>query len=316
LPSPLPVLAEVWRGKVLESVHHGAAVVVDSSGDVLDSIGPSDLVTTLRSAAKPLQAIPLLTLPGAAELDLSDEELAICCASHPGEPRHAALAASVLALSGYLPDDLVCGSAGEPPSPLKHGCSGNHAAILLAARLLDAPLDGYHLPDHPVQRHIFNIIREVSGSDSVVIATDGCGIPTFGLTIRQMACAFARLVSPLAAWRRIPQAIASYPELIGAPDRIDVCVMKATSGRIIAKGGAEGLMRLADRTNQLGMAIKIADGSIRALGPVTIALLMRYGWISGDEAESSLLRDLRTLRIFGPDGSRTGDILPSPALES
>ncbi len=312
----LAILAEVWRGEIRESIHQGAAVVADASGAVLESIGDTDLVTTLRSAAKPLQAIPLLTLPGAAELELADDELAICCASHPGGPRHSALAASVLALSGYLPDDLVCGPAGDPPSPLKHGCSGNHAAILLAASLLDAPLEGYHLASHPVQRHILQIIREMSGADSVLIATDGCGIPTFGLTLRQMARAFARLVSPDGAWRRIPQAMAAHPDLIGPTDRIDVCIMQATGGRIAAKGGAEGLIVLADRTKQRGMAIKIADGSTRALGPVTIALLLKWGWISVDEAKRSELRDLRTPAILGPDGSKAAEILPAQELNS
>src|SRR5689334_12584069 len=107
--------------------------MTDAHGRVLAGAGNPEARTTLRSAAKPLQAIPLVTLPNAPSLGLRDEELAITCASHPGSPRHAALAASVLALSGFLPDDLVCGPAGGlpgAPSPLRHGCSGNHAGIL------------------------------------------------------------------------------------------------------------------------------------------------------------------------------------------
>src|SRR5438094_2693746 len=106
-----PIIAEVWRGHICESVHTGVFAQVNSRGDLIQHVGDPDLVTTLRSAAKPLQSIPLLTLPGSDSLGITDEELAICCASHPGEPRHAALAASVLALSGFLPDDLVCGEA-------------------------------------------------------------------------------------------------------------------------------------------------------------------------------------------------------------
>src|SRR5207249_1781996 len=101
---------------------------------------------------------------------------------------------SVLALSGFLPDDLVCGVANWPESPLKHGCSGNHAAILLAARLMGAPLDGYHLAEHPVQALILKTITEMSGARGIAIATDGCGIPTFGLRLRDMAQSFAALV--------------------------------------------------------------------------------------------------------------------------
>src|SRR5437867_3465230 len=109
----LPIVAEVWRGDILESIHLGAAVEVDSSGALLFSLGDPSFLTTLRSAAKPLQAIPVVTLSGSEQLGLSDEELAICCASHSGEPRHSALAASVLSLSGFMPDNLVCGPAGR-----------------------------------------------------------------------------------------------------------------------------------------------------------------------------------------------------------
>src|SRR5207248_6836078 len=116
-------VAEVWRGDVLECIHVCAVAEVDANGAIFSSLGDPDVITTFRSAAKPLQAIPAVTLPGAEKLELSSEEIAICCASHPGEPRHSALAASVLALSGFVPDNLVCGPAGRHGSPLDHGCS-------------------------------------------------------------------------------------------------------------------------------------------------------------------------------------------------
>ncbi len=323
-------VAEVRRGEILEAVHHCAYAEVDSAGALISAAGDPDLVTTLRSAAKPLQAIPLVTLPQAQALSLTDEELAICCASHPGLPRHAALAASVLALSGFLPDDLVCGP-GLTASPLTHGCSGNHAGMLLTAHLLDAALEDYYLPDHPAQQLILSWICKLSGVEEARVATDGCGVPTFGLRLREMAAEFARLVGPGAEWSRIPQVMRAHPELIGEPDWIDVRLMQATCGRIVAKTGAEGLLCLGislappvlgaggaslqqagsavgagrrpgphpryaapeSEDAARGLAIKILDGSTRALPALTLAILDRCGWLTPEEAESLLLAGFR-----------------------
>jgi L-asparaginase II len=302
------VLAHVLRGDILESVHLGAAAEVDSTNKVLSSLGDPQIVTTLRSSAKPLQAIPLVTTPGVETLNLSDEELAICCASHSGEPRHSALAASVLALSGFPPDNLVCGPAGRHGSPLDHGCSGNHAAILLTAKLNSFPLEGYYLPDHQVQTLIAAIIEELSGTKNLAIAQDGCGIPTYGMKLQDMARAFAALVCPGAPWSRIPDVMARQYDLIGSPDWIDVRLMQVTSGRIIAKTGAEGLLCLGCRHTGRGMAVKIADGSTRALGAVTISYLLFAGWISEDEAQNPLLLDLRHPILRSSTGDNAADI--------
>lgn len=301
-------IAEVWRGKIRESLHQSAVVEVGLEGTLLSSWGDPDFVTTLRSAAKPLQVLPLVTLPNSGELGLTDEELAICCASHPGLPRHTALSASVLALSGYIPDALVCGPAGDPPATLKHGCSGNHAAILAIARLLGAPLAGYEKPDHPAQQLIRKIIALMASSTDMQIAVDGCGIPTFGLRLREMAAAYASLCQAGAHWERVPRVMGGHPELIGPEERIDVRLMQVTGGRIIAKTGAEGLLCLGLRAQGRGMAVKILDGNPRALGPVTITALERIGWLTPEEAMDSRLDQLKRPKLLGPDGNVVAEI--------
>lgn len=301
-------IAEVWRGGIRESLHRSAIAEVDLEGTLLSFWGDPDFVTTFRSSAKPLQAIPLVTLPNSGELGLTDEELAICCASHPGFPRHAALAASVLALSGYVPDDLVCGPAGDPPVALKHGCSGNHAAILAIAHLLGAPLAGYEKPDHPAQQLIRKMIALMASSTDMQTATDGCGIPTFGLRLREMAAAYASLCRAGAHWERIPQVMGEHPELIGPEERIDVRLMQVTKGRIIAKTGAEGLLCLGLRAQGRGMAVKILDGNPRALGPVTIAALERTRWLTPEEAADPRLDELKRPKLLGPGGEVAGEI--------
>jgi L-asparaginase II len=287
----------VRRGPIRESLHVGCGAEVDDAGDLRAAWGDPEFITTLRSAAKPLQAVPLVLHPSYCGLGVRDEELAIGCASHPGLPRHCGLAASLLALSGFVPDDLVCGPAGNPPVPLKHGCSGNHAAILLLAKLIGAPLEGYEQPDHPAQRAIREQIAAMAGGllpvlmptertdmegdrseavsepegPSLLPATDGCGIPTFGMRLRDMARAFAALTRPDAPWADIPRVMGAYPELIGAEEWIDVRLMQVTQGRVVAKTGAEGLLCLGMAGQGRGMAIKVLDGGTRALGLMTIA---------------------------------------------
>jgi L-asparaginase II len=293
--------AEIVRGSIIEGIHAASYAAVDRDGRLLSAAGYLNLVTSLRSAAKPLQAIPLTTLPNAGEVDLRDEELAVCCASHPGLPRHAALAASVLSLSGFLPDDLVCGPAGDPPSPLCHGCSGNHAGLLLGARLLGAPLQGYHLPSHPVQQLVLRTIQEMSES-RILTATDGCGIPTFGLPLTGMARAYAALTRQEALWARIPAVMAAHPELVGSADKIDVRLMQATGGRLIAKTGAEGLLCIGVREAGMGMAIKVMDGSTRALGLFALEALRRADWIRAGELASPLLEPFRRPVLLASTG--------------
>ena len=300
--------AEVVRGSIREALHSAYFAVVDDSGRLLCAAGDPDLVTTLRSAAKPLQAVPLTTLPAARDLDLRDEELAICCASHPGLPRHAALSASVLALSGYLPDDLVCGPAGDPPSPLKHGCSGNHAGLLLIARLLNADLHGYDRQDHPAQTLVAHTIREMAAMPRLHLALDGCGIPTLGLRLRDMARSFAALTRPSAPWSRIPDVMAALPELIGSEEWIDVRLMQATGGRLVAKTGAEGLLCIGVRDSGLGLAIKVLDGSTRAIGLLALEALRVAGWIRDNELASPFLDPHRHPVLVSSTGVAAGEI--------
>jgi L-asparaginase II len=301
-------IAEVWRGDIRESLHACVVVEVDERGALLSAWGDPEFITTFRSSAKPLQAIPLVTLPNSEQLDLTDEELAICCSSHPGLPRHTALAASVLALSGYIPDHLVCGPAGNPPVPLKHGCSGNHAGILAVAHLLGAPLQGYEKPDHPAQLLIRKMIALMASSTDMRIATDSCGIPTYGLRLREMAAAYASLCQAGAHWERIPQIMGKHPELIGPKERIDVRLMQASQGRIIAKTGAEGLLCLGLRDQGRGMAIKVLDGNPRPLGPVTWEALRRTGWMLTDVTHEHRLEELKQPKLWGPNGEVVGEI--------
>ena len=150
-------LTRVFRGSEVESVHRGSIAVVDARGKLIAFAGDPATRSCLRSAAKPFQAIPLLEYGGIEEYDLTPEEIALTCASHGGEPLHVATAAAMLRKGEFDEEDLLCGAhlpydekaaadlraSGEPPSPLHNNCSGKHAGMLLATRVMDAPSARY-----------------------------------------------------------------------------------------------------------------------------------------------------------------------------
>ena len=236
-------------------------------GEVAEAWGDPQLVTFMRSAAKPLQALPLAR----AYKSLSPEELAIACASHGAAPEQLEAVKVLLARSWSSEDDLECGPVDG--SRLRHNCSGKHAGMLAVCAVRDWPRAGYRLPSHPLQREIAALVAEAAGATSELpTATDGCGVVTFALPLAQMASAFARLAAgEFEEADRIAGAMTALPELVEGPGRTATEVMKALPG-VIAKGGAEGLLCVG-YPDGVGFALKCEDGSSRPLGPAAGFLL-------------------------------------------
>jgi L-asparaginase II len=242
----------VRRGDVVEAVHF---VHVASTEGVLHG---EDVVSHLRSSAKPIQAIPLAD----AYDDLDDDELAIACASHQAEPAQLDAVRKLLARAGASVDDLECGpQEGRPEGKLGHNCSGKHAGFLAVCREKGWPFEGYRLLEHPVQRRI----RELLGGDGLPCAIDGCGIPTYALPLIAQAALLTR------APERIANAMRARPDLVGGDGADDTALMRLLPGWI-AKRGAEGLLCTAAPDGR-GFAFKVADGNGRALRPALAAVL-------------------------------------------
>jgi L-asparaginase len=246
----------VTRGDIVESRHLAHAVVV-RDGEVAESWGEPDLVAFVRSAAKPLQALPLVPY------DLPPEELAIACASHEARPEQLVAVRALLERAGASKDELECGA--EHGSKLRHNCSGKHAGFLFLCRVREWETEGYRLPTHPLQQEILALVAERIGRPKETISTaiDGCGVPTFALTLTEMARLFADLAQgePEGA-RSLVEAMTAHPELVGGPQAVDTLVMRALPGAV-AKRGAEGVLcvGLADGA---GVALKVEDGAYRA----------------------------------------------------
>ncbi|HEY3203381.1 MAG TPA: asparaginase [Thermoanaerobaculia bacterium] len=302
-----PVLARVYRGTRVESAHRGSVAVADEKGTILAGCGDASILIYTRSAAKPFQAMPLLLAGGEKRFDLGDREIALMCASHGGEPRHVRLAAQLLRRGGFSIRDLLCGAQspmhdgsareltrrGEPTTALHNNCSGKHAGMLLACRLLGLPHAHYTEPGHPLQRRIRALLARYAGipEERITVAVDGCNLPVFRLPLSSLAVAYARLMAgrlpgedraSSAARVRIVRAMARSPEMVAGAGRFTTEFIETGRGRWIGKEGAEGVYAVGFRPPgkgrpATGIAFKIEDGSARPRDAVTLAILDRLG---------------------------------------
>jgi L-asparaginase II len=252
----------------VEAVHRVHAVAV-RDGEIVAAAGDPSLVAYMRSSSKPLQAVPLAR----AREDLDGRDLAIASASHLADDSQLAAVKALLSRAPAREDELECGPEGEPPSRLKHNCSGKHAGMLALCRAKGWRSEGYRLEGHRVQRAMLAIHAEAAEveEDDIVAGLDGCGVLTFALSLRRMAHAFARLPE-LDGGDRVADAMRAQPDLIRGPLAADTRLIKTLPGWI-AKGGAEGL--LCAGGNSFGVALKAEDGNGRGLGPAAAAFLAR-----------------------------------------
>lgn len=296
LPEDAP-LAAARRGALVESIHRGRIAVCHASGGILDAVGDPEGYVYLRSSAKPFQALPLLLSGAADALRLSDEELAVVCASHNAEPRHLSAVRSILRKVGLSEGDLQSGThpplyapaaarlarSGDEPRPIHGNCSGKHAGMLALCVHEGWDTVSYRKPDHPVQQKILGALAEICvvGRDEILVAGDNCGVPTFALPLKNVAIGFARLASGEGlegelgvAARRIREAMRSNPFMVAGTDRLDTELMQATN--LLLKSGAEAVFA-GGSPEGWGIAIKVSDGSGRAVRPAALAALSNQG---------------------------------------
>jgi L-asparaginase II len=313
--------------------------VVTPEGRLVARLGDPGMATYVRSAAKPFQALPLVLAGGIERFSLSAADLALICASHGGTPEHAARAASLLERGGFTAADLLCGvhppmdresarrlqEEGLPPTPLHNNCSGKHAGMLLACRLLDLPTAEYSDPAHPLQQKILGCVARLCGlpAEAVGVGTDGCSAPTFHLPIEAAARSYAALAygagaglgdPPLEkALEQIVRSMGEAPEMVAGPGRFTTRLIAATGGRVVGKEGAEGFYALAVRGPvALGIALKIADGGERCRDGVVLDVLRQAGSLSG--AELAELEDSYEPPLYNHRGLRTGSVVPEVEL--
>jgi L-asparaginase II len=311
------IVAEVWRGDVVESVHHGSVVGIGETGSVAFTVGQPGQLTYPRSSNKPLQALAMLR----AGLDLDGELLALACASHSGEEFHIDGVRRILRCAGLTEADLRCTpdlpldedaklavlKAGGAETPVLMNCSGKHAAMLATCVHNGWPTETYLDPEHPLQRLIRDTVEELTAERIGAVGVDGCGAPLFGFSLIGLARAFRRLATAPAGTpeHRVAAAMSRYPEWVGGTGRDVTMLMRALPGAV-SKDGAEGVYAIGLPDGR-AVALKIADGSQRAR-PVVMVAALRY---LGVDAEG--LGGLAEVPVLG-HGAPVGAIRPARVL--
>ena len=324
-----PILAEAIRGNWVENRHRGAYVVVDADGQIIASAGDIERPIFPRSAIKSMQALPIFARQAEDRFHHTEEELALACASHHGEDIHVATANGLLTRIGLSVADLECGAhaptnaaarealraAGAEPSPLHNNCSGKHSGMLSVALAMGVPTAGYVGREHEVQKVVRGAVEAVIGESLTEgrCGTDGCSIPTFAAPLRAFAYGFARmstgkgLPDELAtAARRLFDAATSHPHLVAGTGHPDTLLMQAFRGRLMQKGGAEGVQCGAIRDKGWGYALKCDDGNMAASHAMLAGVLLKYA--DPDAGQRALLETLAHQPIKNVRGAAVGEM--------
>ncbi len=316
-----PILVEVTRGALVESIHRGSIAIADAEGAIRFALGDVETPVYPRSALKPIQALPLVESGAADAFDLSDEEVALACASHSGEPMHTQRVAAWLARIGCGERDLACGPQasrfesvseemlrrGDKPTRIHNNCSGKHAGFLTVARHWNVATAGYERADHPVQQAVATSLRQLSGVEELPWGVDGCAAPNFALPLGGFARALAKLAggrTPGAA--RIVRSMIAHPELVAGTGRTCTALMRAAMGRAAVKTGAEGVYAAIVPERGLGIAVKIDDGAARA-AETTIAVLL-------DKLGAGKVPELLHAPVRNTRGQTVGERRPAQVL--
>jgi L-asparaginase II len=335
------------RGEVPESRHRGHVVQVGPRGEVQRALGDPGTLVTLRSCVKPFSLVVLIESGAADDLGLTPAELAVMAGSHTGEDKHVRTLQAIFRRAGVSQAQLECGTRGAPlderpalrlardgeaPSPIRHNCSGYHAASILLSRFADWPIEGYTAPGHPSQVAVRETVARLFGRqpDALVAATDDCGLPTYAVTLLDVARAYLLLADPdgaapgqgrassAPALRRIRDAMMANPDLVGGTyEVVDTELMRRRPGLLVSKGGAEGLRGVgllagpgARGTVPAGLALRIEDGDGpgRASRAATLEALAQMGAL--DERDLRELARLHRPVSLAPDGSEAARSVP------
>lgn len=278
------VLAQLVRSGLIESTHNGFLLLLNPDGSDLLKLGNVDAEIYPRSAIKSLQAAAMVR----HGLKLTDEQLALVCASHGGGHRHQEVALEILQSAGltesYLqntPDRPIeretrIAWGTKPPTSLAANCSGKHAGMLATCMVNGWDPKTYLEVNHPLQIAIANEITDLIGEPIGRVSVDGCGAPLFSMSTRSIAVAARKMrINRDPVFATVVAACLSHPEMILAEGSFDTRMMRAVPG-LFVKGGAESVM-MASLANGGAIAWKISDGENRANGPLMKAALAKFG---------------------------------------
>lgn len=327
-----PILVELTRGGAVESVHRGSVAVCDAKGRVQFALGDIDASVFPRSAFKMMQALPLVETGAADRYGVSDEELALACASHSGEAMHVTRVRAWLKRLGLSESDLACGPhppvnedaakalvrSGEAPTRAHNNCSGKHTGFLTLALHLGASTQGYEALDHIVQQRVRAAVAEICGVAEADLRAgiDGCAAPNYAMPLKALATGMARIADPAslpearaAAARRLNAVVKAHPALVAGTGRACSVLIPVLRHAATVKTGAEGVFTAVVPGLKLGVALKIDDGATRASETAIASVLVRLGVL-----DAAAARPFTHAPILNTRGQEAGERRAAAAL--
>ncbi len=323
------VLVHVTRGDLVENIHRGDAVIVKAGGEIVAEVGCPHKVTYMRSSAKPIQACTVIQSGAAEHFGLSEKEIAVICASHYAEDFHIEAVLSILKKIGLDEEAFLLGATyslndkitarflreGKEKSKIYNNCSGKHAGMLALAMHMGYDIKSYDKPENPVQQMMLSTVAEFVGmkQEDIHIGIDGCGVPVFGMPIYNMALSYAKMADITSfegargvAVCKIIDSMTTYPEMVSGTGGFCSELMKATKGRIFGKLGADGVYCLGIRDKGIGLALKVEDGSAKALSCVVIEALKQLHELS--DIELKALESFYIKENINTQGRKVGEM--------
>lgn len=338
------------RGGIVECRHQVYAVVVDGSGKLLLAMGDPSRVTLIRSAAKPAQALAILETGCIEQYTLSEQDLALICASHNSEDRHLARAQSILNRIGAKESDLRCGphlpiskdverawiKRDFTPTAVCNNCSGKHAGMLAGAKALGAGFERYNMPDHAMQVRVRGAVEDLCQAKDGPIqwGIDGCNLPAPAMPLNLLAKVYAVFAaaaddseggnssSRTQACARIFHAMSQHSELVAGEGRFCTELMTAYQGSLIGKVGAEACYAIGIRasehtrrlgsTGPIGIAVKVEDGNMDVMYSAVAEILQQLEIGSADAREK--LKRFRKRTVLNTAGVVVGSVTHDFAL--
>jgi L-asparaginase II len=170
-------------------------------------------------------------------------------------------------------------------------------------------MSDYSAYDHPVQHAIRATASDIFALDfsGLPWGTDGCGVPNYATALADLARAYATLGSPAmlqpglrGSTAQVFEAMTAEPYLVAGRDRFDTAAMEMMPGRLVVKGGAEGVWAAATDSG-LGFAVKVHDGAKRAAEFAMAELLAKVTGVNALAAHAG-----RT--VANVAGHKVGDI--------
>ena len=296
------VLAEYVRDGVVESVHRGYLVALNSDGSVNLALGTSEQLIFPRSTIKSIQGAAMVR----AGLKLEPRLLALGCSSHSGSEEHLTAVREILSKAQLDESALQCmldkplGDAerrawgDKPATRISMNCSGKHAAMLLTCVTNGWPIENYLDSAHPLQVAIKKELEALAGESITLTSTDGCGAPLFLISVLRLARAIRAItISIDPVHQSVLDASRAFPEMVAGKGRLTTQMIEAVPG-LYMKDGAEAV-EVASMPDGRTLVFKVSDGSLRPFRVLVHAGLKRLGIDSPYEAENVLGGD----RVIG-----------------